>query len=102
MIADARSLAEGAMMETDLCIVGAGVAGITLAQAFDSHRWSVCLVESGGLRLERKTQKLYEAENVGLPYFPLDANRQRSFGGTTNLWGGWRRPMDEIDFEHRS
>lgn len=102
MITDARSLPEGTMMETDLCIVGAGAAGITLAQALDGHRWSVCLVESGGLRLERKTQKLYEAENVGLPYFPLDANRQRSFGGTTNLWGGWCRPMDEIDFEHRS
>jgi choline dehydrogenase-like flavoprotein len=59
-------------------------------------------LESGGFELDAESQALCRATNVGLPYFPLDENRQRRFGGTTNLWAGWCRPLDEIDFEERS
>ena len=29
------------------------------------------------------------------------AARERFFGGTSNHWGGWSRPLDPIDFEER-
>ena len=101
MFVDARRLAAESTIETGICIIGAGAAGITLAHEIAGHRLDACVVESGALDLEAATQSLYEAESVGLPYFPLDANRQRSFGGTTALWAGWCRPLDDLDLESR-
>ena len=38
--------------------------------------------------------------NVGR-FAAVDATRCRYFGGTTNLWGGACRPLDELDFVRR-
>jgi choline dehydrogenase-like flavoprotein len=110
MIVDARSLPESAIVDTDVCIVGAGVAGITLAREFVGEEFQVCLLESGGLGPDRVTQSLYWGENVGHPYYPLDTARTCCFGGTSHRWllelgdnrlGARTRPLDEIDFEQR-
>ncbi len=101
MLIDARTLQEDTLVETDICIIGAGAAGITLAQQFIDQPYQVCLLESGGLDFDEATQSLYAGENIGLPYFPLKEARARYLGGSTNLWGGWSRPLDEIDFEVR-
>ncbi len=101
MFVDARQLADESVVESGVCIVGAGAAGISLARALAAHHVDVCLVESGGLDPDPAAQSLNEAENVGLPYFPLDANRQRVFGGTTHLWAGWCRPLDAFDLAPR-
>jgi choline dehydrogenase-like flavoprotein len=101
MLIDARTLPEDTLVEHDICIVGAGAAGITLAQEFDGQPYQVCLLESGGLDFDDATQSLYTGENVGVPYFPLKESRVRYLGGSTNLWGGTSRPLDEIDFEDR-
>jgi choline dehydrogenase-like flavoprotein len=45
---------------------------------------------------------LYTGENLGHPYWRLDECQFRAFGGNTNCWGGWCRPLDEIAFENRS
>jgi choline dehydrogenase-like flavoprotein len=101
MLVDALKLPVDTLVETDICIIGAGAAGITLARELRDRPEQVCLLESGGLDFEAQTQSLYEGESTGLPYFPLKESRGRYFGGSTNLWGGWSRPMDEIDFEKR-
>lgn len=101
MFVDARQLAVQSVVESGVCIVGAGAAGISLARALAGHHVDVCLVESGGLEPDAAAQSLNEAENVGLPYFPLDANRLRVFGGTTQLWAGWCRPLDALDLAPR-
>ncbi|MGH2359600.1 MAG: hypothetical protein ACRDGM_03545, partial [bacterium] len=101
MLIDARTIPHGKVIHTDLCIVGAGAAGITLARDFIGQRFRVCLLESGGLEFDEDTQSLYDGEIVGLPYTALKAARVRYFGGTTSHWGGWCRPLDEIDFETR-
>jgi choline dehydrogenase-like flavoprotein len=101
MLRDARELEDGALIECDLCVVGAGAAGITLARAFAGTGVRVCLLESGGLEFEEQVQDLYKGQNVGLPYFDLDTCRLRLFGGTTNHWEGRCRPFDAIDFEAR-
>lgn len=87
----------------DICIIGGGAAGITLARALASSSLEVCLLESGRFRLDPRTQDLYRGESVGLPYGALDETRYRYFGGSTNPegWGGWCRPLDPIDFETR-
>lgn len=101
MIQDARQLPDGTILDTDLAIIGAGAAGITLARALADAPFRVCLIESGGLEPEEATQALAGGENAGLPYGPLEATRLRQLGGTTNHWGGWCRPLDALDFEAR-
>jgi len=110
MIIDARSVPTDETIETDVCIVGAGVAGITLAREFIGQEFRVCLLESGGLGPDQATQSLYWGENVGHPYYALDTARTSCFGGTSHRWvhalGGGRlgartRPLDAIDFEER-
>lgn len=101
MIIDGRSLPTGTVLETDVCIAGAGAAGITLAREFADARFRVLLLEAGGFEFDTATQDLYRGETAGLPYFPLDGCRLRFFGGSTNHWAGWCRPLDPEDFEAR-
>ena len=85
----------------DVCVVGAGPAGITLARRLAGDGLDVALMEGGGLEPEPRSQALYEGELVGLPYYPLDAARLRYFGGTSNHWAGWCRALRPPDFEAR-
>ncbi len=110
MIVNARSLPQNQVVETDICIVGSGTAGMTLARELVGKNFRVCLLESGGRKAGRKEQSLYWGENIGRPYFPLDTARARYFGGSTNRWhvplggdflGARMRSLDAIDFEER-
>jgi choline dehydrogenase-like flavoprotein len=102
MFQDLRQAHEGALFEADICIIGAGAAGITLARALAKSRRKICLVESGGLEPEQETLDLNKGKVVGLPYAPLEEVRLRYFGGSTNHWNANCRPLDPIDFEKRS
>jgi choline dehydrogenase-like flavoprotein len=102
VLIDARTMRDGARIECDIVIVGAGAAGLTIARQFIGSGRNVCLVESGGFDLDPATQALYEGGNVGLPYFSLDVCRLRYFGGSTNHWGGACVPFKRRDFEERS
>ena len=62
MMEDANLQPSGSELEVDLCIVGAGPAGISLALQFLDSGKRVLLVESGGVKEEHSTQKLYEGE----------------------------------------
>jgi choline dehydrogenase-like flavoprotein len=101
LFADARKVDTDATLKADLCIVGAGAAGIALAREFIGGSARVLLLESGGLEFDSETQSLYDGRLGGLPYFPLETARLRYFGGTTNHWGGLCRPFDRQDFERR-
>src|SRR5215813_63056 len=101
MFLDLRQIPGDTTLEADLCIVGAGAAGITIARPFIGRPITVLVVESGGLEFDEATQSLYQGPVVGLPYFDLDVTRLRYFGGSTNHWGGWCAPLHDIDFEAR-
>lgn len=101
MIVDARVVPNDALIDCDVCIVGAGAAGITIAREFLGRPVQVVLLESGRLAPDPETQALYTGAVTERPYFDLDAARSRYFGGTTNLWTGECRPLDAQDFERR-
>jgi choline dehydrogenase-like flavoprotein len=101
VIGDGRKIESGTVLETDVCIVGAGPAGIVIALELAKTSLKVCLLESGGFDPELATQSLYKGTLTGQPYFDLDGCRFRLFGGSTNRWGGWCRPLEPIDFERR-
>lgn len=101
MLTDARTLREAIALEADVCIAGGGAAGITLARALRGSGLRVLLLESGGFTPDEATQALYAGSSIGQDYWALDTSRLRYFGGSTNHWTGWCRPLDPIDFEAR-
>ncbi len=101
MLLDARSVPESGRVETDVCVIGAGAAGITLARELSGAPFRVALLESGGFDPDPATQALYRGRVYGRRYFTLDSCRSRQFGGSTNCWQGLCRPLDPIDFEAR-
>ena len=86
----------------DVCVIGAGPAGITVSRVLARRGAKVALMEAGGLEIEVDSQDPYVGENVGLDYFPLDTARLRFFGGTSNHWAGWCRALEPIDFVPKS
>ncbi len=101
MITDARLLGDGDGVTADVCIVGAGAAGIAIARELIGSSARVCLLEAGGERVERAAQALCRGRSAGLRYEPLHESRRRCLGGTTVDWTGRCRPLDPIDFEAR-
>lgn len=85
----------------DICIIGAGAAGIAIARSLSSQDIRICLLESGGLEPDPATQSLYTGAITGVPYFPLEITRLRYFGGTTGSWGGACWPLEDYEFEQR-
>jgi choline dehydrogenase-like flavoprotein len=100
VLVDAGQLGENDLRDTvfDVCICGAGPAGITLARALAGKNRRVALMEGGGLESSEESQSLYHGESVGVPY-PVDSSRLRYFGGTSNHWVGETRELDHRDFE---
>ena len=101
MIDDLAGYGPGAELEADLCVVGAGAAGIAIAREFLGTGTRVVLLESGGLTPDPETDRLKEGELDGLASGGLVEGRGRGFGGTTALWAGQCIPMNSIDFERR-
>ncbi len=100
MIVDAREV-EGDL-RADICIVGAGAAGIAVALQFLEGRQDVLLMEAGGEDDEPETQALYGGEVADERLHAPPVNyRRRAFGGSTAIWGGRCMPFDPIDFAQR-
>lgn len=101
MIIDASTLDLSLPLETDLLIIGSGPAGITIAKKFAGSSIRVTVLESGGASYNYDAQDLNQGIITGIPAEPLDASRLRLFGGTSNHWAGWCRPLEIEDFEKR-
>jgi choline dehydrogenase-like flavoprotein len=101
MLIDAAREPPRATIRCDVCIVGAGPAGITLARELDDGGRNICLLESGGESFEAATQLLLAGARGSDGYPPLQAARVGALGGSTRVWAGWCRPLDAIDLERR-
>lgn len=110
MLVDARQLEDGSHTANDVCIVGAGPAGLAIAMELVAGPWRVCIVESGGLAADAWADGLTRLGADG-DFFPPENARRRQLGGTAHVWdvrvtrdgGGCRFvPLDEIDFETRA
>jgi choline dehydrogenase-like flavoprotein len=111
VLIDARTLEPDSVLRTQVCVIGGGAAGITVARALadddSTGGLEVVLVESGGLEPDPDTQALYRGDVVGAPMWAagaeaqLDEVRLRYLGGTTNHWTGFCRPLEAVDFETR-
>ena len=98
---DARSLDNNSIIEGDICIVGAGAAGISIALELMDTPHKVILLEGGGFQYEERIQELYNGKTTGQPYYPLKSSELHYFGGTTGHWGGMCSMFDPIAFQKR-
>lgn len=118
MIRSGEQVATEGVRTADVCIVGAGPAGIAIARALSGTGARILMLESGGVGYSkslrnpvsvlrnhlRGAQSLSAGETRGQPYTMLRFSRARAFGGSTNALldhGLQTRPFDPIDFELR-
>jgi choline dehydrogenase-like flavoprotein len=101
MISDLETNEHDERLRADVCIVGGGPAGISLALELIDKHIDVVLLESGGENYELPTQALYEGTSVGRDYYQLRYDRVRYFGGSSHHWGGWCVPLVPSDLEER-
>jgi choline dehydrogenase-like flavoprotein len=107
----APGVTPGEDVVADLCILGAGPAGITIARDLLGSSLTICLVESGGE--VPGPDELSRGTATGEPIHPIEENTRRAFGGASHAWdiqtGAPRigvpgphvrhMPLDEEDFE---
>lgn len=85
----------------DVCVVGTGPAGTTLARQLAARGLQVALMEAGGLEWSEESQDVTRGTSVGVLYPDLDVARLRFMGGNSNHWNGLCRAFDAVDFEAR-
>ncbi len=101
MFVDSRQLDSLEIQESDICIIGGGAAGITIAREFLRSPISVAVIVGGGMCPEAHTQELSDGEVVEGRYFHPSTIAVRCLGGNTTHWGSWCRPFNDLDFEKR-
>jgi choline dehydrogenase-like flavoprotein len=91
------------ILSFDICVVGAGAGGLSLASNFLNKKHSVVVVESGGVGQRPSPYETGVVPERGLAYARLATSRLRGFGGSTQAlgWGGLCKPLDPQDFEAR-
>ena len=115
MLIDARTVERDRLIQSDVCIIGSGPAGLVLAKELAAEPIRICLLESGNGDFNPEIQSLCEGTTISADGYSdhllLNA-RRRQLGGTAHLWhnetdvgqGGERArylPLDEVDFEQR-
>jgi len=85
----------------DLCIIGSGPAGLTLAAALADTRMRILVVESGGLEPDPRTQALNQIEQTGQAETGAFMTRLRLVGGTSNVWPGRCMRLGPLDLGAR-
>lgn len=97
---DARDY-DGPPLKTDICVVGGGAAGISLARELVASGLHCTVVESGGLERGDDYDALNDAESPGIEGGYLQRSRVRVLGGTTNHWTGMCLPLAPSTFGAR-
>lgn len=103
-ITDLRRFRASVVFECDICIVGSGPAGLTLASELRNISQSVIVLESGGVSGEDEFAKgLNEIVSIGEPReMNQSLVRTRIFGGSSHSWFGRCATLDNMDYEPRA
>jgi len=99
---DFRVVEDSSYLDCDVCLVGTGPAGCTLARELSHTGLRVTILESGNFERQQEIDALNEIQSVGRPRV-MDQwlVRNRIVGGSSHTWTGRCAPFDEIDFEQR-
>ena len=88
----------------DICIIGAGIAGLTIAWALRQSGLKVVLIEGGGMADEARSQSLYDTsvEFADQVNNGVSNGRFRVFGGSGTRWGGQLIPPADYELAPRA
>ena len=95
-------LDDGVTIDADVCIVGSGAAGSTVALGLVKSGLKIVILEGGMSTPSERHQSLYDIDSVGFPIRENFQNRVRQLGGSCNIWAGRTMIMSRFDFEKRS
>jgi choline dehydrogenase-like flavoprotein len=102
MFKDLHSFDTNQVLKYDVCIVGTGPAGISVAKKLLGSKKKVVILESGGIEPSVEYNELNKGENSGPRFLSLDASRSRCFGGASRIWAGVCSPFSVEDFNEKS
>jgi choline dehydrogenase-like flavoprotein len=99
----AALVSAGSVLNTDVCVIGSGAAGVTLARELDGSGLDVLLLEAGGIQQDAEIEaETFAVDHRGVHYANPLPSRGRWYGGSTNLWVGRIAMLGPMDFEARS
>jgi choline dehydrogenase-like flavoprotein len=101
MFKDLKDFSSNSILEYDICVVGSGPAGISVAKQLLDTDHRIAILESGGLDPEAEYQELNEGKNSGSSFLSLDSSRLRCFGGAGKLWAGHCAPFKSTEFNKK-
>ena len=101
MLLDANQFDSAQILHADVCIVGAGVAGLVLAHELMSTGRKIVVVDAGGLAYSTESQDFYKAGKLPDSFPDTSVTRLRMLGGSSNHWENSTERFDPIDFERR-
>ena len=102
MIIMSSQISPSAPLRCDVCVVGAGAVGISLALALARQGLDVIVAEAGDAKPDAAIQDAYAGAVVDPAlHRPLVDYRERRLGGSTTVWGGRCMPLDPIDYMAR-
>ena len=90
------------LIKADICIVGGGIAGLTIADSLRESNLNICLLEAGSKIFDIKNDGIFNAKNIGNKHEGTNKGRFRVFGGTSSRWGGQLLPFKKEIFSKRS
>src|SRR3989338_1755271 len=96
---DAKSAEKGGLKKYDLCIIGSGPAGLTIANELKDSGMTLCVLESGRDKKSSGADNLRQLESTGIVV--KEQSRERILGGASTVWSGLSSRLDPIDFEQR-
>lgn len=99
MIADLNETSSAEPLAYDVCIVGSGPAGMTVACELRDAGLRICVLESGKRRTSRHGDRLRRVLSEGIPI--KEYSRERVLGGASTTWAGLSSPLDEVDLRPR-
>src|SRR5215813_3670817 len=117
MIYDANDIDRSKIPKANVCIIGSGAAGIAMAHSLIGSNRTVTVLECSrhndvGSILPNEHHRFedHDIQHVydGVMVDPKTDSktsdefflhsRIKAYGGTTNCWEGWTRPLDDMDF----
>ena len=84
--------------DAQVCIIGAGTAGLFLARLLRQQGLNLVLVDAGGSIARSSVEMNEHCEQLGTYYRGAESGRSFGLGGTSVLWGGQMIPLAESDF----